>query len=362
MDIFGKHMTDYQHLVALDSQDNIEAYLSQRAGVRNAPVHNFDALGIAGVGDFESNAQAIGYMTNNLESVRTASQEVLYTEWRLDEFMVFDNDVPEGAKTWADEVVDTAGEGAFISHQGDNAPSAAASVRLVPYTVAYGGMNADYSRHDVRQAQFAGVALPMKIVQAAMRGCMNHIQKVGFLGDARFGFEGLFNHTDRALAANRTDETAKLSTLTGDVLIKKLQSYANTVVEDTAEVAGRTIDSGLCFYAPIEVATALYNTPRSATTDTSVWEWFVDHNTWYHYTGEKIQLKWVQELKGIAASNSDRLVVGFMNDQVGSQSIPIMPQPLEPENRGHWLRIGFEYTCSGYNLKRPAFVHYYDGV
>ena len=360
MDIFGKHATDYQHLVALDSQDNLEAYLNQRAGQLKTQPHDFNALGVAGVGDIETNAQAIGYVTNNLEAVRTASQEVLYTEWRLDEFMVFDNDVPEGAKTWADEVVDTAGEGAFISHQGDNAPSASASVRLVPYTVAYGGMNADYSRHDVRQAQFAGVALPMKIVQAAMRGCMNHIQRVGFTGDARYGFEGLFNHSDRI--TNKTTEGALLSTLSGDLLIKKLQSYATKVIEDTKEVAGRTINSGLCFYAPISVATAFYNTPRSATTDTSVWEWFVEHNSWYHYTGEKIQLKWVQELANIAPSNTDRLVTGFMNDQVGSQSIPIMPQPMEPQLINHFLRIPYEYTCSGYNLKRPEFVHYYDGV
>ena len=373
-DIFGRNMGDYAHLRDMaknpqilgggDSHAALEEFLRNQANksFERRKVHDFGSLGskggIAGLGDFESNAQVLGFVTNNLEATRSVAEEVLYTEMRLEEFVPVITDVDEGAPSYAYDIIDYSGVGDFLDHDGSQANSASVAIDHIPYRVFEGGMDADFTRADIRRAAFAGVPLQMEVVKAAVRGCMNHIQQVAFLGNPGKKFEGFFNHSD----VEKTTNVNNFSTMTPKQQLKTLQDMVRKVVVDTQEIFGRNITGGLCLYMPHQQADLVTNTPRSDTTDTSVWEYFQTHNTWYEFTREMIELKWVLELKDIVATGEDRVVVGFNDDRIGEVAVPIMPRPVEATMEKRKVIIPFEYSMSGYNLKRGQGMHYYDNI
>ena len=131
------------------------------------------------------------------------------------------------------------------------------------------------------------------------------------------------------------------------------------IIEDTAEVFGRNIRSGLCFYMPITQAALVTNT-RLSNREISIWDYFVTHNAWHSYTGEEIQLKWVQELKGAAASSNDRMLIAFHNPVVMEMAIPISPRVIHSIDQNYGVSAPIEYKISGLNVKRPGPCKYID--
>ena len=211
-DIFGREALDYRHLADAHEIGVMDAYL-ERAALDSGRRHDFAALGVdrySQVNDIEQNAQALGYLTNNLQSVQARIEEILYTEARYPEFIAMAAGVPQGANTYSYRVVDRAGRGRFISHDGTDAPSAQVGVRNVPYQIEYGGIVPSWSRRDLALAQFAGIPLDMETMDAATNGALDHIEQVIVIGDEIRGFSGFANHsevstTDRDRQAQHAD-------------------------------------------------------------------------------------------------------------------------------------------------------------
>ena len=358
-DIFGREPRDYEHLAMLDDAGVLDSYLDDQATVWSQPRHNFDALGARGsiesLQDVEPHAQALGYLSNNLQAMQAMVQEVLYTEFRLDDFLPIKMDVPEGAASYSYKVLDRVGQGRFIDREGTSAPSAGVALRNVPYPLAYGGIKPTWTREDLRQAMFGGVALDTEIIRAGTIGAMDHIEQVGLLGDGIRDFEGLVDHS----GITDTDESAKWATLTPDNLVKRLQAITLAAITRTEEVFGRTMRSGFCLYLPL-VQAALVSETRLTDINMSVWNYYKANNSWTTYTGETPMLKWVTELAGAAGSSNDRAIVGFKNDAVMEMAIPFMPRVLSIMDEGFRLTAPIEYKVSGLNVKHPKAMHYHD--
>ena len=85
-DIFGKNPEDYLHIRALQDadlwerhQDGLVERAENKIGVQ-VQHHNFDALGSESrTHDRAENAQAIGYLTDNLLAIQSMVDEILYT-------------------------------------------------------------------------------------------------------------------------------------------------------------------------------------------------------------------------------------------------------------------------------------------
>lgn len=367
MDIFGKDFTGYEHVMALDSQQERLNMFRNRAKAIDGKMHNFNALGShihVRATDFEKSAAAFTYLTNNVQSVQSMIEEVLYTEFRLDEFIPFIENVPPGVSSYSYRVIDRIGRGDFIDHQGTNAPPATVDQRLISYPIEYAGIVPMWSIEDLRQAQYAGIALSTETIEAGTQGAMDHIEEVGLLGNSDRGFYGLVNQPATIGGQAHITPTAANATFaarTPDLLAEDLQEYIRQVVIDTEEVFGRTIRSGMCIYLPITQASILTETLR-VDTDLSVWEWVVNNNAWRSYTGERIMLKWVKELKGAAPGNADRMIIGFKNQRIMEMAVPIMPRILNIENRSYTMSAPMEYKLSGLNVKRPDGLRYIDGI
>lgn len=366
-DIFGREVHDYSHLSMLAERGALDDAQRAWEAESGLPRHNFRALGSGGAGDglasrFESNTQALGFVTNNLQAIQAGIEEILYTEDRTTEMVPVFSGVPEGAATYAYRVIDRVGRGRFIDYDGSSAPSANVGVRLVPYALQYAGIVPEWTVEDLRRAMFTGIALDSETMEAAARGAKDHIETIAFEGDAQRDFVGLTNLPITGTnAVTHTTTSRAISAMTGDQLVEFLQEQVTLIVTTTEEVFGRTIRGDLCIYLPIEQATKVAN-HRLVDINQSVWSYFASHNTWQSYTGRQPMLKWLAELDGAGSSNDDRMIIAVKDRRIMEMAIPIMPRVLTTLNKGYSICAPVEYKLSGLNVKRPTSIIYVDGV
>ena len=134
------------------------------------------------------------------------------------------------------------------------------------------------------------------------------------------------------------------------------------VIEDTMEVFGRTIRSGLTVYLPVAQFNRITSEPIGDNSDKSIWQYVQQHNPWMEYTGMAPMLRAVIELKGAGPSDADRMIVAVNDRRVMEMAVPIMPRILTTINKGYSICAPMEYKMSGLNVKRPNTIRYYDGV
>ncbi len=360
--IFGKESSEYRYLT--------DSVPEAAKNLRQIGKHRFDQLGSfhdailkSRFSDVELVTQAIGFTTNNLEAIQAEIDEVLYLDFRADEWLPFVTNIPEGAQTYAYRVLDRQGRGTFIERRGTNATDASISMAKVPYSLAYGGLNASWTREDLRSAAFTGVGLDTETINAATIGAMDHIETIAINGDvdndAGISFEGITN-----LTGVTTGTAAKTILLqSGDELQAFLTAQISAIIADSSTIFGSRIRSKLAFYLPTVQYNEVVTKPYGDNRDKTVWEFVRMNNAWTARTGQPVELREVIELKGAGAAGVDRMITGFPDEsKVWEMALPISPRVINTFDTGFVLNAPIEYKCSGVNLKRPAGVRYTDGI
>ena len=359
-DIFGRMPGDYAHIRALET-------VAPGMGRRR---HDFEALGDRNRRRIDMDeAQVLGYITNNLEAIQSQIEEVLYTEFRLDKLVPLFTDVPEGAQTYGYRIVDGRGDAGWLDRRGTNAGSARASQRLVAYGLSIGGVMAEWSREDLRSSMMAGVALDDYTIKYATRDCKYHIEEVGIQGDLTgfYPYKGLVNQT-----TGTTGDTVRLTTLTniqrfntinGDEMAQRIAHEISQMVENSAEIIGRTITDGMTVYVPIAQHNLLTTTRLTDSPNLTAWDWVKNNNQWTQLTKKELQLEMVAELKDRAVNTTDdRMIIGLNDREIMEMAQPFAPRALEVLNMGFFYQVPIEYKISGLNVKRPIGLRYVDNV
>lgn len=367
--IFGKTFHDYRHLADQAKDPAAERRLIETVGMITGKKHDFrglDALqrlDIRRMHDTELVTQAVGFVTNNLQAIQAEIEEILYLDMRYDEWLPVKTNIPEGAQTYSYRVVDRHGRGKFINREGNDAGSATVTVGNVPYAIGYAGIQAEWTLEDLRAAIFGGIGLDTETIKAAMDGCMDHIEQVAIDGDpvtgAGYGFKGITN-----LDGVTTTSASKLiSAMTGDELVAFVQLQVSALIEATNTIFPRRIGRVMALYLPTAQYNIVSTLPYGDNRDKTAWDFVSVRNAWTERTGAPLELREVIELDGAGAGATDRMIVGFPEeDRVWEMAMPISPRVITTNNMGFRICAPIEYKISGVNLKRPAGVRYVDGI
>ena len=363
MDIFGQSkITDYKYMKALESKGyDPNEYLASRMSPHARQL--MQSQSFVDTSRQEVNAQPIGYVTNNLQSIQAMVEEVLRTDFRLPQLFPLETGIPEGAMSYAYRVVDHAGIGDFIGAEGKSATSAAASVRLVPYSMYYGGLSAVYSVQDVRRAMQGGFSLDVETLAAATTGCMDHIEQVGLVGNSVTNTQGLTNLTD----INTTNVTTTFAADTADDIVALIQGAVSDIIEDSNEIVPRVLGGEMKVYLPVEQYNLVVTRPFGDNRDKSIWEYLKMNNAWTFRTGRELAIGSVIELSSAVSTagislTSDRMVVALNDARVWEMGIAFMPRVLNVQEQDFNIKISLEYSFSDLNVKRPTLIRYYDGI
>ena len=365
-DVLGNELSYYTHLTAIREQEGeqgLKRHLALRASSAylkiNCQPHNFNFRA--------AGSEGIGFSTTNLEALRSYAEEVLYTKFRADMYVPFEEDIPEGAETFAYEVTDETGIARFIEYGGRDAQTARIDVQKVPYNLYLGGEDAAWTRQDMRGAMMAGIPLSTKTIDAAMRACMRHIEIVALQGDPVSGGGGIAGF---AITGDDAVEQRSLSTKftadTADNIVEELQTEVDDMVIDTDEVIGGTIGyedgAEFCILLPHTEESFVRNTAYGDNRDHSIWSYFEKNNKWYSMTGKMPILKPLIEGAGAGASSTDRGIFYVKDSRIMEMGMSLSPRPVAVIEERHQYVVPFEYRISALNLKRPFGVRYVDNV
>lgn len=361
-DIFGKNPNDYRMLDVLAKAKMLDAHNMQL--VARGRAHNFDALPsqhnpiMVPLNDIEANAQAVNFITNNMQAIQATIEEVLYTEFRLDSFFPIITNIPEGARTYSYRVTNKYGLGKFINNSGRDANNASVSLQNVPYSLEYGGIIPSWTLEDLRAAAFTGLSLDSETVAAGTEGCMDHIENVGLIGDSTFGFTGLTNDAE----IPSTPSAKTIATMSPDEMVAFVQSKVSFLIAQTEEVFSRVIRTGLTLYLPIAQETLLGDTKLADDASKTVWDYVKVNNQWTRRTGQELKMETVSEMAGAGAGSTDRCLFGFNHDRVMEMAMPIQPRVIQTINTHYGVDTPMEYKVSGLNVKRPTAMLYVDSI
>lgn len=361
-DIFGREQNQYRFLRDMEAKKLLDSHNQQLAA--RGRVHNFDALPSihnpvqVPLNDVEANAQAIHFITNNLQAIQAMVEEILYTDFRLNEYFPIITNIPEGARTYSYRVINTYGLGKFIDNTGRDANRSSASMQNVPYSLEYGGIIPAWTIEDLRSAAFTGVSLDTETIKAGTEGCLDHIETVGLEGDSTFGFTGLVN--DANIAAANSAKT--ISNMTATEMVAYIQTNVSALISQTAEVFSRVIKTGLTLYLPIAQEALIGDTKLADDASKTVWEYVKKNNQWTRRTGQELKMETVAELAGAGAGSTDRSLFGFNHERVMEMAMPIQPRVIRALEMHYGVDAPMEYKISGLNVKRPTAMKYIDSI
>ena len=364
MDIFGRKPDDYSFVRALQEAGAWDGYQADNAQMRSAstPRHDFDALQARAADD----ASAFGYLTNNLLSIQTMVDEVMYTAHRLPMWMALDESVGEGATAHAIRVRDAVGESALVTAPGYDAPSATVSEGLTQVPMRYYGLDAVWSMDELRGAMMAGFALDTESIEQAVTGSLKTMERTGLLGDGQY--QGLFNLD---AAATPTGDQVQLSTQAAsmtfsDLTATQIRSLINgeisAIISDSAETIGRNLNTGMTVYLPGEQYDLLTTLYMGDDAERTLLRSIKQDNPWTEFSGSPLMVERVIELAAAGASNTDRMVVGLKHPRIIKMCVSISPRVLRVLDKGRVICAQVESKFSPAFLLRPFGIRYVDAI
>lgn len=361
-DILGRDQNDYKMYKALAAKKLLDAHM-QQLGARGRQ-HNFDALPSINnpvrmpMNDDESAAQAMTFLTNNLQAIQSFVEEILYTDFRLDEYFPILTSIPEGATTYSFKRTNSYGRGKFIDNGGKDANGASVSLENVAYGLNYAGIIPSWTLEDLRAAAFTGIPLDTKTIAAGTEGCLDHIEIVGLVGDSSRNLVGLTNSTDIPAA----NETKTIANMSADEMVEFVQRNVSAIIAQTAEVMSRVIKTGLTLYLPLAQETLIGDTKLADDASKTVWEFVKKNNQWSRRTGQELKMTTVAELAGAGAGDTDRALFGFNHERIMEMAMPIQPRVIQTINTHFGVDAPMEYKISGLNIKRGSAMRYADSI
>ena len=372
-DIFGKNPEHYQVVRQLmkdgtwDRQQHTNAEM--RPHVRT-PVHDFDALGRGLKWDKEleratQDQQAMGFLTNNLLSIQTVVDEILYTDYRLPEFVSINTSIEEGATSYGVRVQDRTGRAVRISAPGQDAPNATVSQALVPRQIFYYGLDGIWSLDELRGAMFSGIPLDTQSIEAAVMGSLETMESVALTGGGYPNTTGLINHS-----AGTGDDDVNLQTQGGsmtfaDLTSEQIRTLINGdiswVISQSMETIGRNIKMGMTVYLPGEQYDLLTTRYLGDNAERTIMRGLVEDNPWTHFTkGSPLNIERLLELDAASnpGSTTDQMVVGLKHPRIAEIGVSIMPRVITILNKGRDYVAQVESKYADFWFKRPTLVRY----
>ena len=372
-DIFGRESHEYQLVSALQSDNLWDDYQRAAAEERpeGKPYHDFDALYRRPGGQKRAGGddQVMGYITNNLLAVQTMVDEVLYTAYRLPNYLHLNTSIPEGASSYSLRVRDRSGRAERITAPGYDAPSATANEYLVTQVMHWYGIDAEWSLDELRGSMFGGFPLDTESIRAAVTGAMETMEAVGLTG-GDYAEKGLLNLAYDATDATpvRTTTSTKWSAISTEQSItirNRINGELSSLIDDSSETVGRDITAGMTVYLPgpqYDLLTTLYVGDNA---DKTLMTSILTDNPWTNFSKQPLMIERVQELRGIASiSNAaaDRMVITLRNPRIAEMGVSISPRVLGVQDQGRVVCTQVEAKFSPVFVKRPNLIRYHDGI
>jgi len=303
--IFRKNPRDYRFLAEQqgDRTDRQFRDAMKRSGDKINWDHDFSRRNFTT--DAERDTAAFGLVLNNVEAMQAEIEEVLRERFMIPDFVPINSAIPEGAQSYALRVINRYGKGKFINKDGSNVESATASVSKMVFNVEYAGIQPEWTIQELREVLFTGIGLSNETLEAGTQGALDHIQEVGFNGDADLGFTGLLNSADVPVYAGADASTQIVQATTADAIVAAMNNWIIQLGQTSNEIVYQHFgNSDLVIALPTAAFDHIASRRMGDGSDRTIMNFFLENNVWKTRTGKNVIFKSLSRLSSISVSGS----------------------------------------------------------
>ena len=283
---------------------------------------------IDGVRHMFKDANETLFFERELESIDARLFEVKKKELVYREFIPVNNSVAAGANSYTYRQFDKVGMAKVISNFADDLPRADVFGQEFISPIKTLGTSFGYNTQELRAAAMANTPLDMMKADAARRSIREKESNVAWNGDDDSNLPGFLNNANIPVVATLTGAggfTWKLKT--PDEIINDINILVTKIREDS-----KGTFEGDTLLLPIEQYNHIANTPRSATSDTTILEFITKPGNTYGLA----KVAWIADELDLAfTGGTEDGAVLYQNDsEVLEQIIPLemVTHPVQERN------------------------------
>ena len=212
------------------------------------------------------------FLARELETILSRSFEVEYADIKYASLLPISSEVGPGADSFTYRVFDKQGSMKVIQDKAQDLPRADVLRKEVTHPVRSLGASFAYTIQETRAAAMVpNMNLEQRRANAVRRAYEEKVQEIAYFGDNPSGMKGFFNNdqVDKIVP----DKWFTDATTTTDEMLALLNEPATRLVNGS-----NMKEQPNTMLVPYEVYRIISTTPRSATSDTTVMEFFLRTN------------------------------------------------------------------------------------
>lgn len=312
-------------------------------------------------------ANESAFFARELEHIKARTYDKLYPEYKAQRLIPVETDAGSGAESITYRQFDSVGVMKIIANYADDLPRA--DVMGAEFTTPIRGLGGSYgySVQEVRNAQQAGRPLTQRKANAVRQAYEQIVNRIAWFARAADGIYG--GLTGLLYAPNITTATAHTGAGSGkirwddgktpDEILKDLNDVVTNMVDLT-----KGVEVPDTILLPIVQYSHIATTARSATSDTTILQFFLNNNPVIR------TVEWVNELKDVSplpsapggAGTGDLLVCYRRStDKLGLQ-IPQMFEQFPAQERNLEFVIPSHARNGGVIVYYPLSVSVLEGI
>lgn len=273
------------------------------------------------------------FLARELEAILARTFEVTYADIKYAQVLPISTEVGNGADSFTYRVFDSQGSMKIITDKASDLPRTDVLRREVTHPVRSLGGSFSYTIQETRAAAMVpGMNLEQRRANAVRRAYEEKVQQIAYYGDSTTSMKGFFNNdqVDKIVP----DKWFTTNGVTTDEMLELLNEAPTRLVQNS-----NMKEMPNTMLVPYDVYRVISTTPRSATSDTTVMEFFLRTNPMIRAIEPINEL---EAAKSGGALSKDRIICYDRNpDKLQLH----LPQPLEflPP-----LRNNLEFTVAAH--------------
>ena len=290
------------------------------------------------------------FFQRELEHIKAASYDVLYTELTYDKVFPVDNEPNPGATSVTFHTYDRRGMAKIINNYADDIPRVDVDGVETTVPVRTVATSFGYTIHEIKASQMVGKQLDRKRAMAARKAVEEVFNSVAWTGDAAAGLYGVMTHPNIP-SGNAPDPGAgtEWSNKTAVQIRDDINLMFRTVFTGT-----NSVESADTLLLPPAQWSLVMETALSADNSKTIAQWFVENSP---YINSKADIINVPELAGAGTGGAD---VGIVMTRRADKVEFVIPEDVtfHPEQQ-QLLEYVTPVTgrCGGLNVYYPLSMY-----
>lgn len=309
---------------------------------------------------FTADQRALGFMVAQTQHIEPVAYRTKYPTIRYQDLVPISMEANEWATGVKFYSMDMTGKAEWFSAEATDMPFSDVSREEYTRGFEMAAIGYKYNLQEINVAAMTGTNLTADKAIAARRAYEEMMDDIVLNGDSTKGWEGLLNSSavTKSNLPNGAGGHEEWNQKTPEEIFADVNSALTGIWTDTKQ-----IEMADTILIPPEAWTHIVSTPRSSTSDKTIFDWLMEANAYKAETGQNLTIRQVRGLEDAGTGNVGRMIAYRNSPEVLKVHIP-MPHKFMPVWHHSYMvyHVPGIFRTGGLEIRLPKAVRYLDRI